>query len=127
MGCSSGRLVRRGLAGDPDGVAVALLCAGSPAVVGALWDVTDKDIDRFTTALVGGWLLPAGALVGVLPADSTSAGSGSGSGGGPLDPAHVLPQPWLPLAVGQARAVCRLPFLVGAAPVVYGLPLAATP
>lgn len=41
---------------------------------------------------------------------------------------------WLPHAragdvtrfMGDSRAVCRLPYLVGAAPVVYGLPLTLT-
>lgn len=115
MGCSSGRLVRRGPASEPDGLVLALLSAGCPAVVGALWDVTDKDIDRYTAALLGAWLLPPGALEGV---DGQGGPGGAGVG---------QTQPWLPLAVAASRAVCRLPFLVGAAPVVYGLPLAAVP
>jgi separase len=33
----------------------------------------------------------------------------------------------LPRAVASARSACRLPHLVGAAPIVYGLPLSARP
>jgi len=31
---------------------------GCPAVVSNLWDVTDRDIDRFCEALLGTWLGP---------------------------------------------------------------------
>ena len=126
MGCSSGRLVARGAAGEPDGLVLALLTAGCPSVVGALWDVTDKDIDRFTQALLACWLLPPRALA---PTEGGGGdGGGSGGGGGGADDGGELPlQPWLPRAVAQCRAVCRLPFLVGAAPVVYGLPVLAVP
>ncbi|KAL3923682.1 MAG: hypothetical protein SGILL_001516 [Bacillariaceae sp.] len=57
MGCSSGRLesINRKnsdlveeipLYYEATGVALSYLCAGSPCVVGNLWDVTDHDIDR---------------------------------------------------------------------------------
>lgn len=57
MGCSSGRLVsvnrkdsetleQLPLYFEPEGIALSYLCAGSPCVVGNLWDVTDHDIDR---------------------------------------------------------------------------------
>lgn len=58
MGCSSGRLVSVNqkkhqqrqqqipLYYEPEGIALSYLCAGSPCVVGNLWDVTDHDIDR---------------------------------------------------------------------------------
>ena len=130
MGCSSGRLVRRGQASDPDGFALALLLAGgAPCVVGALWDVTDKDIDRYTTALVGSWLLPPGALTEATSTSSSGSAnsSSSSSASQASDDPPPPPQPLLPLAVACARSVCRLPFLVGGAPVVYGLPLLATP
>jgi separase len=47
MGCSSGLLQPSGLY-EPQGIVVAYLLAGSSSVVANLWDVTDKDIDRFT-------------------------------------------------------------------------------
>lgn len=57
MGCSSGILKsvnqRSGpqihearIYCEPEGVALSYLCAGAPCVVGNLWDVTDRDIDR---------------------------------------------------------------------------------
>ena len=74
-----------------------LLCISSfsfpsPLFLGNLWDVTDRDIDRYTEALLQGWL---------------RAGSGA------------------PLLyyVSQARQAPRLKYLIGAAPVAYGLPV----
>ncbi len=58
MGCSSGRLQSVNtpkkyssehdfiMHYEPDGIALSYLYAGSPCVVGNLWDVTDRDIDR---------------------------------------------------------------------------------
>ena len=48
-GCSSGRLVPKGVH-DPSGAAVSYLLGGAPWVIGNLWDVTDKDIDRLSMA-----------------------------------------------------------------------------
>lgn len=60
MGCSSARLRPRGTY-DPAGPALAYLEAGAPFVVGNLWDVTDRDIDRFAAALLEGWVGRGGA------------------------------------------------------------------
>ena len=58
MGCSSGKLQsvnfpKENPTGhvpimhyEPEGIALSYLYAGSPCVVGNLWDVTDRDIDR---------------------------------------------------------------------------------
>ena len=51
MGCSSGQLHLNGEF-EPTGMAAAYASAGCPALVANLWDVTDKDIDRFTEKLV---------------------------------------------------------------------------
>ena len=59
MGCSSGRLVsvnRKKLIAprkvpllfEPEGLAQTYIAAGAPCVIGNLWDVTDRDIDRFS-------------------------------------------------------------------------------
>ena len=48
MGCSSGKLRDEGKF-DPHGMVHAYLTGGSPLVVSNLWDVTDKDIDRFAS------------------------------------------------------------------------------
>jgi separase len=96
MGCSSGRLRPRALY-EPAGVVLAYLLAGCPAAVANLWDVTDRDIDRFSQEVLTRWL------------------SGAGGGGGGDFAA----------AVAQGRAACKLPHLIGAAPVVYGVPAEA--
>lgn len=64
----------------------------SPLFLGNLWDVTDRDIDRYTEALLQGWL-----------------GAGPGAA--------------LLYYVSQARQAPRLKYLIGAAPVAYGLPV----
>ncbi|XP_070758909.1 separin [Enoplosus armatus] len=91
FGCSSAALAVRG---DQEGQGIILnyLIAGCPFVLGNLWDVTDRDIDRFTKALLESWL---------------SAGSGA---------------PLLDY-MGSSRQATHLKHLIGAAPVVYGLPV----
>lgn len=96
MGCSSGKLRGSGCF-EPAGMAHAYLNAGSPAVVANLWDVTDRDIDRFSVALLHAWLRPG-------------AGHEGHRGG-------LLP------SVRAARGACRMAHLVGSAPVVFGLPV----
>ncbi|RCV23198.1 hypothetical protein SETIT_4G279700v2 [Setaria italica] len=55
MGCSSGELHCKG-SYAPHGAPLSYLSGGSPAVVANLWDVSDKDIDRFSKALLHSWL-----------------------------------------------------------------------
>ncbi|CAM9528895.1 unnamed protein product, partial [Discosporangium mesarthrocarpum] len=55
MGCSSGRLKGHGEF-EPSGMVSGYLVGGSPAVVANLWDVTDRDIDRFSVALLWGFV-----------------------------------------------------------------------
>ncbi|XP_041097553.1 separin [Polyodon spathula] len=91
FGCSSAALaVRGGLEGS--GVVLHYLMAGCPLVLGNLWDVTDRDIDRFTKSLLQDWL---------------------GAGPGAPIMKHV----------SRAREAPRLKHLIGAAPIVYGLPV----
>jgi hypothetical protein len=63
MGCSSGKLqsvntpkVNPSAYGftmhyEPEGIALSYLYAGAPCVIGNLWDVTDRDIDRYVVFL----------------------------------------------------------------------------
>ena len=74
-------------------------CAGCPAAVANLWDVTDRDIDRFSAALLEAW-----------GTDQQQQQGGSAAG------AHMA------AGVAASRAACRLQHLIGAAPVVYGIP-----
>lgn len=97
MGCSSGKIHN---AGDFDswGTAVSYLQGGSPAVVATLWDVTDKDLDRFSMRMLESW----GLIKGASKSKSLSE------------------------AVANSREACVLKYLVGAATVVYGFPVFLT-
>ncbi|KAJ5763112.1 hypothetical protein N7533_001793 [Penicillium manginii] len=59
MGCSSGSLTEAGEY-EPYGTPMNYLQAGSPALVATLWDVTDRDIDRFSTSAFETWGLLGG-------------------------------------------------------------------
>ena len=98
-GCSSGRLALQGVH-DPTGVALQYLIRGSPFVLGNLWDVTDKDIDKLSVACMSS-LFDKRSLRG----DNRVA---------------------VAEALAASRAVCKMMYAVGSAPVMYGLPLAIT-
>lgn len=72
----------------------------SPSLIANLWDVTDRDIDRLSEAVLGS-----------LHLDGSAAPDGQAGG---LSTAQ---------AVAAARTECKLRFLTGAAPVVYGVPV----
>ncbi|XP_042306170.1 separin [Sceloporus undulatus] len=91
FGCSSAALAVQGNL-EGTGAVLKFLMAGCPLVLGNLWDVTDRDIDRFMQALLKNWL---------------KAGSGA-----PLLQ-HVI----------QSRQAPRLKYMIGAAPIAYGLPV----
>ncbi|KAJ2793795.1 separin protein, partial [Coemansia helicoidea] len=104
------------LAGDYDalGTATDYLIGGCLALVGNLWDVGDKVIDRFAASLLRLWGLDRHSTADIaVPLDG--------------DRSLTLPPPpdgpaSLAEAVCWARRACRMPFLTGAAPVVYGIP-----
>ena len=97
MGCQSGHLRDQGEF-DPAGDALYYLYAGSPAVVGTLWDVTSIDIDMFTAEMLRLW--------GLVP-----------------DEEGERDECMLTVAVAEARVVCRYKYLNAGAVVVYGLPV----
>ncbi|KAL7753527.1 separin protein [Sorochytrium milnesiophthora] len=99
MGCSSGALRDAGDF-DPHGMSVNYMVNGCPALVANLWDVTDRDIDRFSMTAMEKW----GLLIGG-------------------DDSAVKERISLVQAVAASRDACVLPYLVGAAPVVYGVPV----
>ncbi|KAI9795727.1 MAG: hypothetical protein M1835_005290 [Candelina submexicana] len=122
MGCSSGTLTEAGEF-EPYGTPINYMHAGCPALVATLWDVTDKDIDRFSRAVLERW--------GLLPPPTTTA-SADQSKSGPKtknrkNKDEVLPSAGgsssLVEAVAKARDSCILGYLNGAAPVVYGIPV----
>ncbi|KAF1947348.1 hypothetical protein EJ02DRAFT_430161 [Clathrospora elynae] len=154
FGCSSVHLTENGIY-EPSGMLASYLTAGAPAVVGMLWDVTDKDCDRFA--------IKAGELWGLWPepqADApppktpakTPAKKGKGKGRvaqladevegvrsvgsakkgrkatRTVDEGMHLNEDrrrglGLDEAVRDARKVCVLRYLNGAAAVVYGIPV----
>jgi separase len=120
MGCSSGKLTE---AGDfePYGTPWNYMHAGCPALVATLWDVTDKDIDKFALGTLERW--------GLLEKNEASKDTNPG-GRNKKSKAKVAPQlsidegpPALGEAVAKARNECVLRYLNGAAPVIYGIPL----
>lgn len=92
FGCSSAALAVRGKL-EGAGIILKYLMAGCPLVLGNLWDVTDRDIDRYMEAFLRSWI---------------KAGSGA---------------PMLPYMT-QARQAPKLKYLIGAAPIAYGMPVA---
>jgi separase len=92
MGCSSGASTPQGLYRSKC-APFSYIEAGCPAAIANLWDVTDKDIDRFSESLLRRWTQ-----------------------------AKQRPQ-CIADAVAGARGDTRLPYLTGAAPVCFGVPV----
>lgn len=142
MGCSSGSLSLYG-SYTPEGAPLCYLLAGSPVIVANLWEVTDKDIDRFGKAMLDAWLrerssestycIQCNALSDELKALNLNAAKGKGKKKGSrkkppedCDVSNCNPscrhRPKIGSFMSQAREACTLPFLIGAAPVCYGVP-----
>ncbi|KAK1560027.1 hypothetical protein Q3G72_021306 [Acer saccharum] len=141
MGCSSGSLKLEGCY-NPHGTPLSYLQAGSPVIVANLWEVTDKDIDRFGKAILDACLREKSSIsVGcdqcTLLAEEVEAKNARGCKGQKKKVSRKKPtetldtglckngcdhRPKLGSFMGQARDACTLPFLVGASPVCYGVP-----
>ncbi|XP_056159390.1 separase isoform X2 [Syzygium oleosum] len=141
MGCSSGSLLLNG-AYVPEGTSLSYLLAGSPVIIANLWEVTDKDIDRFGKAMLDAWLKERSNSTGCAPCSSLAnefkAIDLKNNGGNPRKKLSKKKSPELsntkictdtcrhkPMIgsfMGQAREACTLPFLIGASPVCYGVP-----
>ncbi|KAG9048841.1 hypothetical protein FS837_011847, partial [Tulasnella sp. UAMH 9824] len=103
-GCSSGALREMGdfeRIGTPN----HYMLAGCPTLVANLWDVTDREIDRVATAVLSKLRIDGEHL---NPKGKNTSGDAS---------AVSVVQ-----AVAEARESCKLKYLTGAAPVVYGIP-----
>jgi len=145
MGCSSSAVVDNGEF-EPSGMVFAYLLAGAPAVVGTLWDVTDRDCDRASVR--------AGEIWGLWEAKvqeeklgkgkerkddvevARKGGSrrkkrwveqkemmGTGTEGSKSDDGSDSEKHSLIEAVRRSRSACYLQYLNGAAFVVYGIPV----
>ncbi|KAL6964352.1 separase [Sarracenia purpurea var. burkii] len=140
MGCSSGSLVLNGCYA-PEGAPLCYLLAGSPVIVANLWEVTDKDIDRFGKAMLDCCLNERLAVsMGCVPcnlfAEKFKSMKITGINGNAKKKKtssknfsenfdindRCNHRPNIGSFMGQAREACMLPFLIGAAPVCYGVP-----
>ncbi|KAG6215220.1 hypothetical protein E4U24_002371 [Claviceps purpurea] len=152
MGCSSVSLTEAGEF-ECYGPVWNYMLAGCPSVVGTLWDVTDRDIDRFAGRTFEEWgLFPRGTFQeggqkrrggggggakggkgkGKGKARDQNGGKGAEDGQGEVDISQSVggsPDEAscfslsLPEAVGRAREVCKFRYLNAAAVVVYGIPV----
>ncbi|KAK4909197.1 separin protein [Elasticomyces elasticus] len=165
MGCSSGAVTEYGEL-EPSAVPFAYLMAGGSgdaipesttevtpakkcmAVVATLWDVTDKDIDRFSLAMGEAWGLWPSSAASKLPAKTprkreklsvapTTPQRAPKTPKRSKTPAAAAKTPArsrsrvgdgdrkcsLVEAVAKSRNACYLRYLNGAAVVVYGVPV----
>lgn len=96
LGCSSVRIHNtKSFYGY--GSIMSFFLGGCPMVLGNLWDVTDKDIDLFTISLF--------EKLNIVNKKENAENKR------------------VDIACRESRNVCKLRYLNGAAPVVYGLPL----
>lgn len=107
MGCSSGALVETGQF-EPYGPPTNYMHAGCPALVATLWDVTDKDIDRFAKSTFEHWGLFEQGTVG------------KGKGRMKAEPSGKMS---LVEAVAKGRDACNLRYLNAASVCIYGVPV----
>ncbi|KAK7970260.1 hypothetical protein PG988_009333 [Apiospora saccharicola] len=134
MGCSSASLTAPGDF-EPHGPVWNYMLAGSPAVVGTLWDVTDRDIDRYAGRLFEEWgLFSRGTFVeeegnkksrnagSQKGKKKGKAASSSSSDRGDDEGARNAPTS-LVEAVAKARGACKFRYLTAAAVCVYGIPV----
>jgi len=125
MGCSSGALTDAGEF-EPYGTPMNYMHAGCPAMLATLWDVTDKDIDKFSNAVLEKWGLLGKAMPPVpsSPQRKSAKQRGKSKVKDAEETKAVEKGPVsLDEAVAQARESCLLKYLNGAAPVVYGVPV----
>jgi separase len=152
FGCSSVHLSDNGIY-EPSGMLASYLMAGAPAVVGMLWDVTDKDCDRLAVRVGELWgLWPAakedimepplaakkskgkGKVAQLVDEVESARGTSNGKRGRRVGGGDELPSVTgeesnlqrgvgLDEAVKEARKACVLRYLNGAAAVVYGIPV----
>jgi separase len=113
MGCSSGALTESGEF-EPYGTPINYMLAGCPALVATLWDVTDKDIDRFAKKTFEEW--------GLFKAQPKPTSRGKGVArveevGGSEKTVSLVE------AVARGRAACNMKYLTAAAVCVYGIPV----
>nr|XP_051189058.1 separase-like [Lolium perenne] len=147
MGCSSGTLHCKG-GYAPQGAPLSYLFAGSPSVIANLWDVSDKDIDRFSKALPSSWLQENFKATKTCPKccrslthefetmtiaakdNGRQRRKGTRRGQKQQQTAEIdggsnccnCRHRRIASHISEARRACRLPLMIGASPVCYGVP-----
>ncbi|XP_047080035.1 separase-like [Lolium rigidum] len=145
MGCSSGTLDCKG-GYAPQGAPLSYLLAGSPSVIANLWDVTDKDIDRFSKALLNSWLqenlmankdcpkcCPLAQEFESMTIAVKDNGKPRRKGSRSRKHQQTVEvddssnccncgHKRIASHISEARRACRLPLMIGASPVCYGVP-----
>ncbi|KAJ3025875.1 UNVERIFIED_CONTAM: hypothetical protein HDU68_006547 [Siphonaria sp. JEL0065] len=138
MGCSSGKLTAPGEF-DVSGTALNYLMGGSRSIVANLWDVTDRDIDRFSRNMFCEIGLTSDDMFPVQTRSSKKSVVKQKSildedeeedpnarkfyRDSVVDVSKVEGVLTLTEAVAKSRESCELGYLIGAAPVVYGVPV----
>ncbi|KAI4104219.1 MAG: hypothetical protein L6R37_003388 [Teloschistes peruensis] len=115
IGCSSGRMTEAGEF-EPYGTPMSYMQAGSCAMLATLWDVTDKDIDRFSETVLQKW----GLFEDQSCSNRSPVKKGARTKGRSKTRAMRVS---LDQAVAQGRGSCIFRYLNGAAAVVYGIPV----
>ncbi|KAK7415898.1 separin protein [Neonectria punicea] len=121
MGCSSAALTEAGEF-ECYGPVWNYMMTGCPAVVGTLWDVTDRDIDRFAGRSFEEWgLVPKGTF----QEEKRGKGKAEAASDDESDDGEdqVTRDCSLVEAVARAREACRFRYLNAAAVVLYGIPV----
>ncbi|KAF4951841.1 hypothetical protein FGADI_7211 [Fusarium gaditjirri] len=122
MGCSSASLTEVGEF-ESYGPVWNYMMAGCPAVVGTLWDVTDRDIDRFAGRSFEEWgLFPKGTFKENKRVKGKSRASSEDESESEED-GQVMNNVSLAEAVGRSREACKFRYLNAAAVVLYGIPV----
>lgn len=109
LGCSSAHLKYCGTF-ESSGTIYSYLLGGSPMVVGNLWDVTDKDTDKLSVSV-----FEKTGFFNSKPISRT-------------DESDATIKQFLNVseAISQSRDECNMKYLIGAAMVIYGLPMRFT-
>lgn len=121
MGCSSGALTEAGEF-EPYGTPINYMHAGCPALLATLWDVTDKDIDRFSYTVLEKWGLFREHQKEASGSPIKRGAKQRGKSKAAIVKSIESELLSLDQAVARGRDSCILKYLNGAAPVVYGIP-----
>ena len=127
MGCSSGAMTEAGTF-ESYGTPLNYMHAGCPAVLATLWDVTDKDIDRFSQGVLEKWGLfepqtPKPVAETVRRGSPVKRSRQKGKQKEVATKKNVRKTMGLDQAVAESRDSCIMKYLNGAAPVIYGIPV----